>query len=292
MILDKLVGLIGWPVSHSVSPHMHNRAFQALGLSRWVYVPIPVACDPQDRIKEAVLGLRALGFLGANVTVPHKEAVVPYVDKLSETAQAIGAVNTIAIDEAGRLVGHNTDGQGFIDDLAAHGITVHDLRVMILGAGGSARAITYALLANGCKRVVILNRTIAKADEIAALFGGVFPQATIETGPLDSELVRADPRCDLVVNTTSVGLSSRELQMPWDERIPFVANQTVYDLVYNPRETPLLRFAARSGARAISGLGMLIHQGAAAFEIWTGQKAPIDVMRKAAEDALVSLHDI
>ncbi len=282
----KMVALIGWPVSHSVSPHMQNRAFLELGLADWVYLPTPVSRYPYIRIKEAVLGLRALGFRGANVTVPYKEAVVPYLEKLSDTAKAIGAVNTIAVDEEGRLCGHNTDGQGFIADLAANKITVDDRRVLILGGGGSARAVTYALLSNGCKNVTILNRTKTKADDIASSFRDMFKDASIETGPLDREYIKQVPLCDLVVNTTSVGLVANDDNMPWDENVRFIDGQVVYDLIYNPRETPLLRHAKLGGALAINGLGMLVHQGAAAFSIWTGQRAPVEVMHKAALAAI------
>jgi shikimate dehydrogenase len=277
---NKIVGVIGWPITHSLSPVMHNRAFLDLGLSDWAYVPMPVE---KARIKEAVVGLRALGFLGANVTVPHKEAVVPYLDKLSDEALAIKAVNTIIVDKDGSLIGHNTDGRGFIADLSEHKIDVKNLSVLILGAGGSARALVHALLSHGCCDIAIVNRTKNKADEIAALFSSA--GTTIVTGSLDSETLSLMATRDLVINTTSLGMAKTLHQMAWDAQIKFSRDQIVYDLIYNPAETALLSHAKHCGARGLNGLGMLVHQGALAFELWTGLKAPIAVMRKAALEA-------
>jgi shikimate dehydrogenase len=286
MIVDNIVGLIGWPVSHSISPAMQNRAFLECGLLNWIYVPMPVSRYPYIRVKEAVLGLRALGFRGANVTVPYKEAVLPYLERLSDTAKVMQAVNTIVVDDEGRLVGHNTDGIGFIADLRAHNLDVRDMRALILGGGGSARAVVYALLSHGCKSILILNRTKTKADDIAATLRDAFNGATIDTGPLDRDLIKQMPYCDLVVNATSIGMAATLSEMPWDENVRFVAGQVVYDLIYNPKETTLLGHAVRYGATAINGLGMLVHQGAAAFELWTGLSAPVIAMYEAARAAL------
>lgn len=278
MIIDSVVGIIGWPVSHSISPIMHNRAFLQMGLTNWCYVPMPVA--NYGRIKEAVLGLRALGFKGANVTIPYKEAVVPYLDRLSDDARAIGAVNTISIDSEGRLVGHNTDGLGFIKDLLEHSVEITKKRVLILGAGGSSRAIVYAMLAHGCKNITIVNRTKTKADDLAAAFQSLFKEAVIETKELSPDALRKIT-ADIVVNTTSMGLGN-DTQSPWDEALAFSQDQLVYDVIYNPKVTPLLKQAGCDGAQALNGIGMLVHQGALAFEIWTGLKAPLAVMKKAA----------
>jgi shikimate dehydrogenase len=285
-MIDSVVGIIGWPISHSISPIMQNRAFLEAGLSSWAYVAMPVSKYPYIRIKEAVLGLRALGFKGANVTVPYKEAVVPYLERLSDEARAIGAVNTIVIDSEGRLVGHNTDGAGFIKDLAEHGITINNKRALILGAGGSARAIGYALLAHGCTSMTILNRTKSKADDIANSFGDLFKDAMIDTGPLIKDSLVHANYADIVINTTSIGLASTQNQMPWDENVHFSPDQIVYDVIYNPKNTALLMHAQKDGAKTLNGLGMLVHQGALAFEIWTGHKAPVDVMKKAASEAV------
>lgn len=288
-MIDKIVGLIGWPVEHSISPIMQNVAFRELGLDDWIYVPMPVSKYPYIRIKEAVLGLRALGFQGANVTVPYKEAVVPYLEHLTDMAKAIGAVNTIAINSDGRLIGHNTDGSGFMKDLQDHSIDVSAIDVLLLGAGGSARSVAYALLADGCKRLTILNRTKTKAEDIANGFAHVFPDAQLFVGALNKDTIKQLPHAELIINATSMGLVSSKDLMPWDENVSFTRNQVVYDLIYNPRETKLLQKATSDGARAINGLGMLVHQGALAFKIWTGHEAPIAVMKAAAEAALKKL---
>ncbi len=285
-MIEKVVGLIGWPVAHSISPLMQNAAFKELGLDDWVYVSMPVSKYPYIRIKEAVLGLRALGFQGANVTVPYKEAVVPYLEKLSDMAKAIGAVNTIAIDSEGRLIGHNTDGLGFMKDLDEHQIDVSSMDVLLLGAGGSARSVAYALLEHGCPRLTILNRTKTKAEDIANGLAHLFPNAQLFTGALNKDTIKQLPHAELVINATTMGMLSALDLMPWDEFVSFTKNQVVYDLIYNPHRTKLLKKAEADGAKAINGLGMLVHQGAQAFKLWTGHEAPLEVMKAVAQSAL------
>lgn len=281
-MIDKVVALLGWPVSHSVSPQMQNAAFKALGLDEWVYVPMPISKYPYIRIKEAVLGLRALGFSGANVTVPYKEAVVPYMDRLSDSAKAVGAVNTIVVDSEARLVGHNTDGSGFIKDLLEHEIDVPKMDVLLLGAGGSSRSIAYSMLNAGCKKLTVMNRTKTKADDLVNSLAQIFKGAQLSASAMNQDSFRSLPYCDLIINSTTLGMKPNETLMPWDENLSFSPNQVVYDLVYNPKETKLLAKASLDGATAINGLGMLVHQGAQAFKIWTGHNAPIDVMKNAA----------
>jgi len=277
----QLVGLLGWPVEHSLSPAMHNAAFEVLGLN-WCYVPLPV---PPERVGAAVKGLAALGFCGANVTVPHKQAVMPYLDEIDETAQAIGAVNTILVRE-GRLIGYNTDGDGFLAALREAGFTPAQRRALVLGAGGAARAVAYALAQADCA-VAIHNRTEQRAVQLAHHIqraGTRAPVTWLSTDALPTEVDRA--RFDLLVNATSVGLWPRTDATPWPETFPLPSHWTVYDLVYNPRETRLLAQARAAGATAVCGLGMLIHQGALALELWTGHPPPVETMRVAAEDAL------
>lgn len=273
MSQEKLVGIIGWPVTHSLSPKMHNYAFKTLGLNyRYVFLPVDTA--PESLIKDAVLGLKALGFVGANVTVPHKEAILGLMDQVSDEALAIGAVNTIFIKD-GKLCGHNTDAPGFICDLLDHGIDPRGLNVLILGAGGSARAVAYGLLKHGAQ-ITILNRTESKAIELKKALSESFSADLIKCAAFDSESMRKHGQADLIVNTTSIGLLDQKAT-PWDEKIPFKEGQVVYDLIY--KKTQLLDFAEQSGAKAINGLGMLVHQGALAFSIWTGEKAPVDIMK-------------
>ncbi|MEZ4863981.1 MAG: shikimate dehydrogenase [Caldilineaceae bacterium] len=278
----QIVGVIGWPVSHSVSPPMHNAAFTALGLD-WTYIPLPVPIEPATRIGEAVNGLRALGLRGANVTVPHKQEVMPHLDWLTPAAQAIGAVNTIRVEEDGRLSGDNTDARGFVADLRDHGVDPAGQRAMVLGAGGSARAIVYGLAEAGCLSIAILNRTVEKAHDLAMEMRAHFPFCRLSGHALPDEVAVLAQEAQLVVNCTSLGMTPKVEGLPWEEKVAFRPGQVVYDLVYNPPQTRLLQKATADGAQAIGGLGMLIWQGAIAFERWTGQLPPVDVMREAAE---------
>lgn len=276
-----LVGLIGWPVSHSVSPAMHNAAFADLGLD-WCYVPLLVPTEPAERIGEAVRGLRALGMRGANVTVPHKQAVMPYLDQLSPAAEVIGAVNTIRLEPDGTLWGDNTDAPGFVADLRDHGVEPAGKAVLVLGAGGSARAIVYGLAAAGSRSIAICNRTLDRAQSLAGEMQRRFPALPITAHGMPDEIAAVAGKADLIVNTTSLGMTPKTEGLPWVETVPFLPGQVVYDLVYNPPQTRLLQKAALDGAWAIGGLGMLIWQGAIAFERWTGQPPSINVMRRAA----------
>ncbi len=276
-----IVGLIGWPVGHSVSPPMHNAAFDALDLD-WRYVPLPVDVASPARIERAVAGLHALGLRGANVTVPHKQNVMPFVDELTPAADAIGAVNTIVVREDGSLLGDNTDARGFVADLHAHQVSLAGTDALVLGAGGSARAVVYGLAEAGCASVTLLNRTVSKAVDLASALQPHFFDCRIDAQPLSDGIARAAKHADLIVNCTSMGMTPSSDTMPWEEGVSFRPVQTVYDLVYNPPKTRLLKKAEAEGARVIGGLGMLIWQGAIAFELWTGQQAPIDVMEAAA----------
>ncbi len=272
-----LVGLIGWPISHSVSPVMHNAAFAELRMN-WRYVPLPVR---PERVGEAVAGVRALGLRGVNVTVPHKQAVMPFLDRWSPSASAIGAVNTIVVGEEGELLGDNTDAAGFVTDLRANGVDPAGKRVLVVGAGGSARAIVYGLAEAGCDSLVLLNRTRDKAESLLTAMRELFPDVPMTARSFPDGVAACAPEAELIVNCTSLGMSPNLEGLPWDEDVEFREGQTVYDLVYNPAVTRLLQLASVDGATVIGGLGMLIHQGAIAFEKWTGEEAPVDVMRRA-----------
>lgn len=274
-----VVGIIGRPVAHSLSPLMHNRAFRHLGLN-WVYVPFEVR---EDDLARAVEGLRALSVRGFNVTVPHKTAVLPHLDELTPAAAAAGAVNTV-IHRAGRLVGDNTDGSGFVRSLAEEaGFDPRGKQVVVLGAGGAARAVAVALAAAGCARVAVANRTSQKAHELAALVerhGAEAAALPLERPALKQALCDAH----LLVQTTSLGMAGSE-GLPVDAdllRPPLL----VADIVYRPLWTPLLQAALARGCAVLPGWGMLLYQGAEAFERWTGVPAPVGVMRQAVLDAL------
>ena len=289
----QLVGLVGWPVAHSLSPAMHNAAFEALRLN-WRYVPLPV---PPGQVAAALGGLAALGFRGANVTVPHKTAVLPELDAVASDAGALGAVNTVVVerdvDSTARLRGHNTDVAGFIGALRDSGFDPEGRSAVVVGAGGGARGVVYGLIKAGASRIAVLNRTIDRAAALISDLGavsqaGVAPAPpTLEALPLDSEALTAAARAaDLLVNTTPVGMWPRGNNSIWPEAVPVPPTLTVFDLVYNPLETKLLRQARRSGARAISGLDMLVRQGALAFELWTGVQAPVELMREACRRSI------
>jgi shikimate dehydrogenase len=268
---------MGWPVEHSLSPAMHNAAFAELGLD-WVYLPLPVR--PGD-VELAVKGLVALNFVGSNVTMPHKETVMRYMDELSDAAQTIGASNIIHIRD-GKLFGSNADPGGFLNSLQEAGCHPRGMRVAMLGAGGAARSVVYALARAGADSVVVFNRTVERAAVLVADMAGLFPVHALSFEPLTKEaLATLGDKADLVVNTTSVGMYPHVAACPWPEDVPMPGNAVYYDAVYNPLETVFLARARAAGATAMNGLGMLIHQGALAFETWTGQPAPIEVMRQA-----------
>lgn len=281
----ELVGLIGWPVSHSVSPIMHNVAFADLGLD-WSYVPLKVDGSDPDYVGDAIRGLRALGMRGANVTVPHKQSVLPFLDRLAPAAQAIGAVNTIRVEEDGALLGDNTDARGFVADLRDHDVEPAGKRALVMGAGGSARAVVYGLAQAGAAQITLLNRTLSKAEDLAASMQSYSTDCQIEAIPFPDGIASATVDADLVVNCTSLGMTPNVDSMAWDPAVPFRPGQAIYDLVYNPPVTRLMQRAATDGAIAIGGLGMLIWQGAISFEIWTGRTPSIALMRGAVEEAL------
>lgn len=289
------LAILGWPVAHSLSPAMHNAALRALGLP-WRYELLPV---PPAALKTALTAWRQHGFIGANVTIPHKQAILPLLDGVTPRAGAIGAVNTLFWQPgrmsgkgerdgdaaAPRLLGDNTDGPGFLADLCDHGVVVTGQRALVMGAGGAARAVIYSLLEAGAA-VTILNRTLTHAQALAADMRIALPGAQVACAGFGSDLAVLAAQADLVVNTTSVGMTPASDAMPWDAAVPFEPRQVVTDLVYRPRRTALLRKAQADGAQTLDGVGMLVAQGALALARWTGQPAPLTVMRAAVEEAL------
>lgn len=273
----QLIGLLGWPVGHSFSPAMHNAAAAALGLN-WAYVPLPVR--PESLIS-ALGGLAALGFRGANVTVPHKEAVLPYLDAVYPAAQTIGAVNTIVIGD-GRLTGFNTDWSGFLADLEEHGLALDGRDCVVLGAGGAARAVVYALLRAGA-RVAVLARRPEQAEQLAADLREGLPEAAAPRAAALANLagIMDGAYHPVIINTTPLGMAGAEAASPWPEGVPLPGDAFVYDLVYNPPQTPLMAQAAAAGCHTANGLGMLVNQAAEAFELWTGRQPDRAVMRQA-----------
>ena len=273
-----VVGLIGHPVGHSKSPEMMNRAFRACGLP-FVYLAFDVS---PSELGDAVRGMRALGFRGWNVTIPHKVAVLEHLDEVEETAREIGAVNTVVAQE-GRLIGYNTDGEGYLRSLVDEtGLELSEQRVLILGAGGAARAVAHALATTGVESITIANRTREKAERLAASLRKADARAVSL-----SELERVVGETTLLVQTTSVGMYPETEAIPIDPSF-LHERMIVSDLIYRPRKTLLLREAEARGARIHGGLGMLLHQAALAFEHWMGKPAPVYVMREALEEAMKS----
>lgn len=274
------IGVIGYPLGHTLSPAFQQAAFDALGIEAryeaWETAP--------DRLAEVVASFRDAGCLGANVTVPHKQAVIPLIDSLEPLAQRTGAVNTI-VNREGLLQGHNTDVVGFQRALASTGFDPRDRRALVLGAGGAARAIVVALQDAGAGWIGVHNRTPERAERLVADLS-VADDAALVTLPPDG-LAEAARDSELLVNCSSVGMqgSGSEGSSPLPpELLPRQA--LVVDIVYRPAETRLLKDARSRGLQTLGGLPMLVYQGAAAFELWSGRPAPIEVMVSAAERAL------
>ncbi len=264
---SRRLGVLGWPVAHSRSPTMHNAAFAALGMGGWRYQLLPV---PPELFEETTRALGAAGFMGANVTIPHKEAALALAEEISTTAQAVGAANTLTFAPDGTISAENTDAPGLI---AALNVPMKGRSAVVLGAGGSARAAVWALREAGAE-VSIWNRTAARASALA-----------------DEFQVRAVARpgaADVLVNCTSVGLqrSAKETTAPLQElgllHDQVIEYSYVVDLVYRDTTTPLLAAAQAAGARTVDGLEILVAQGALSFESWTGRQAPREVMLRAA----------
>jgi shikimate dehydrogenase len=270
-------GIIGHPVKHSLSPLMQTEAFKEAGIDA-VYVPFEV--EPEN-LEEAVSGLRALSVKGFNVTVPHKERVAELLDFLTEDAEVLGAVNTVK-NENGELTGYNTDAEGFLRSLIEEGVELSGKKVLMFGAGGAARAVGYALLKGGVKFLNIVNRNFSRAKAVAELLG---KRGNVLVYPLRKPTIEVLLKdADIIVNTTSVGMKEDDPPLFDYSKIP--EGITVVDIIYNPPETPLLKAARERGCKTVNGLGMLIHQGAVAFEIWTGKEAPVEKMREVLEREL------
>jgi shikimate dehydrogenase len=269
--------LIGDPIEHTMSPVMHNAAFKKLGLD-YVYVPLLVR---PEGLADAVSGLRALHVRGFNVTIPHKVKIIPRLDGLDPMAEHIGAVNTV-VNNGGELRGYNTDAAGFLAALEEQGFVPRDEKVALIGAGGAARAIAHGL-AQQEAQLTILNRRqeLDWAYEIAGLIEDSFKQkvTVLELGK--ANLKKALDGASLVVNATSLGMTPDTDATPVPAEL-LSDTQLVFDIVYNPVETRLLREAAAAGARTIGGVDMLAWQGALAFKMWTGRDAPVDLMRREA----------
>ena len=275
----RVCAIIGDPVDHSLSPAMHNAAFKELGLNL-VYVAFTV---PAKDLKNAVLGAKSLGLKGLNVTMPHKNEVMNYLDELDVSAKSVGAVNTI-LNNQGKLVGYNTDGQGAMVALQENGVCPEKKKLVLLGAGGAAQAIAHEA-AQDVNELVILNRNADKAKKMVKSLPKNIG-ASVKSGTLSFDVLKQELQtADILINATSVGMHPDTENSPVPSDL-LRSDLNVMEIIYNPLETKLLKDAKAAGAKVISGLEMLIYQGAVAFHIWTNCPAPVDVMRKAALNAL------
>lgn len=280
---EKLFALLGHPVKHSLSPLMHNDQFKRFNLP-YYYHAFDVA--PKD-LKDAVNGMRALGFSGFNVTVPHKVEVMKYIDEIEEDAEKIGAVNTVVYEE-GKWVGCNTDGIGYVASLVAEtGEALKDYRVLMIGAGGAARAVAVGLARYGVKELVITNRTLSKAEDIVHHLPGEGTYRVLDKKEAEKET----PTFDVIINTTSIGMSPSLEETPWTVD-PLKPNCLCSDLIYNPRMTKWLKEAREKGARVLNGVGMFVGQGSAAFERWTGIKPDTKRMTEVVHSHLKESSDV
>ncbi|MCX7918569.1 MAG: shikimate dehydrogenase [bacterium] len=276
----QLIGLFGYPVKHTFSPIIHNAAFTFLGLD-FVYIPFSI---PPERLNLAMKAIVPLGFKGLNITIPHKETVIPLLDEISPTAELIGAVNTIKIDAQERLIGYNTDGVGFITALLSElNMVIEGKTMVLLGAGGGARAVGIQSALSNLKAIYIMDIVKERAQKLVADIKRSNPKVaaeSIEFVDLQSVLSKAD----ILVNATPIGMQPEDpllIQPEWLNK-----ELKVFDLIYNPLETKLVRTAKERGCSATNGLRMLIEQGAAAFEIWTGIQPPVEIMQQAILDYL------
>lgn len=268
------VGIIGWPLTTTLSPAMHNAAFRALGMD-WQYDAMAI---PPDIVREGILEPQRHGYVGLNVTIPHKEEAMKYVTP-DDVARAVGAVNTIDLRD---MTATNTDLHGFVADLAAHGVGVAGKRVVVLGAGGAARAAVVGLCGAGAD-VRVASRSLDKARTMIANLA--LSNIRLSARAIGLTDLSAEP-IDVVVNCTPAGMMPDSKATPWPDSVPFPDGVVVYDMIYKPARTRMMQQAENRGGRAVGGLGMLVHQGAAAFERWTGVTAPVDVMFEAVRTQL------
>ena len=276
----KIVGVIGDPIEHSHSPQMHNAALAELGLN---YVYVPFRIQP-DALPAAIEGFKAINVVGLNVTIPHKQAVIPFLDEISREVELIGAVNTLTFED-GRIKGDNTDGLGFLEGMRETGFELsQDESALVIGAGGSARAIVVALSSIGLESIFVANRTVRKAVKLAEDLSNTIGGSIHGIGLDEPQLEDIVNSVSLVVNTASAGMDTSKPPLIDTE---WLRPQTaVYDIVYTPPKTRLLLAAAARGCHTIQGLGMLVHQGAIASEKWTKVTPPVKTMKQALQQAL------
>lgn len=280
----KLLGVVGYPVEHSLSPAIHNAAIQKLRLD-WVYVPFPVK---PEKLQAAIQGFSAIGVVGFSVTIPHKQAILPYLSAIEPIAQAVGAVNTVVRKED-KWVGTNTDVEGFLAPLQTLARDWSEKVAVILGNGGAARAAIAGCHKLGCREIHVVGRNVRRLQEFRHSWCNFLSAVSLKVHCWDDELLQLIPQANLLVNTTPVGMYPKVEESPLSlEEMALLPPEAIaYDLIYNPNPTKFLQQAQQVGAIAIDGLEMLVQQGAAAFKIWSQiENVPVDVMRQALRENL------
>ncbi|MGB5849939.1 MAG: shikimate dehydrogenase [Ignavibacteriaceae bacterium] len=281
----KLIGLIGHPIKQSYSPFIHNIAAQFKSID-YIYLPFDVV---DDNLENALKGVVSLGISGLNVTIPHKEKIIKYLDELSEEAGVIGAVNTI-VNEQGKLKGYNTDINGILESLTEFKDLITGSKVCVIGAGGGARAVIYTLIRYfKPEQITIINRTTQRADTLKRYFSEKMRFDNLKTTDLfPPDLIETFNSSKLIVNSTPVGMFPDVDDSPTSLKESFHKEQLVFDMIYNPTETKLLNLAKQQGAATLGGLKMLVHQAAKSFELWTGEEPPVEKLSRSLELMITS----
>ncbi|WP_165006865.1 MULTISPECIES: shikimate dehydrogenase [unclassified Enterococcus] len=278
----RLAGLFASPARHSLSPLMHNTAFDACGIDA-AYLAFEV---DQTNLKQAIESIRLLEMIGVNLSMPNKTAVLPYLDAVSREAELIGAVNTV-VNKENKLIGYNTDGMGFMRFLKEKGFTIERQKVVLLGAGGAAKAIAVQAALDGAAKITVYKRKNETFAAAKAFFASIQRQTKCEIVVYDyadeDKMAASIDESDLLVNATDIGMGKKTGQSPLPASVPLNENLVVVDLIYSPRETRLLAEAKQAGAVAYNGLGMLVYQGAIAFELWTQEEMPIALIQRLFE---------
>jgi len=281
-IMTKLVGLLGYPLGQSLSPLMHNKAFEICNLNK-IYIPIEVMTE---NLEAVVDGIKRMNFDGFNITKPHKIEIIKHLDEIDDNAKCIGAVNTVTIKD-GMLKGYNTDGTGFLKSFIENtGEKIDGKNILILGSGGAARAISMTLALNNAKNIFICNRTYEKAVNLSVEINNHARNCSIAIPMLYEEIEKVVKMSDVLINSTSIGMYPNIDVSPLDKDL-LNKNLIVCDIVYNPRKTKLIRDAEELGCKTVIGLFMLLYQGVEAFELWTNLKAPTDTMLQVIEKGLI-----
>lgn len=274
MVLVKDLGIIGYPIGYSMSSHMYNAAIHALGLD---YTYVAMAVKPED-VKSVVIDFKTMKFRGFNVTIPHKIAIMKYLDELDQSAKVIGAVNTVVNDD-GKMTGYNTDYIGFLAPLKSMEFSMHDNHALVLGAGGVARAVVWGLISEKVRTITVIGRNMEKLNALHNQFKEYFEIEIMDWN--DAQYAERCKTADIIVNTTPLGMYPKFDDCPLIDWSYVNKNALVYDLIYNPKRTKFLDLAEKNGNPILNGENMLVEQGAAAFKMWTAQEAPIQVMHEA-----------